>query len=248
MDSAGNSYVADRWHHRVQIYKPNGSWKATIDIPGTCPGGVHIAPNGFLYVANTCDQTVGVYNTSLALIAKMGASGVSGSDNAHFNSPQDVVVDASGTIYVSDQGNNRVQVFNSSRVYVRTIGVTGVCAADFGHLCSPMALAVDSSKRLYIADTGNSRVEVLDSTGAYLTTIGGAWGTTSGDMRSPTGVAVDSAGNVYVADYDNDRIQKFSRGVAGLDADESRWLRRPRQWSSFSSGCIQQRALRWHNE
>ena len=88
-----------------------------------CPGGVYIAAHGLLYVANTCDHTVKVYNSPAStLVATMGVSGVPGSDNAHFNSPEDVAVDAAGTIYVSDQNNHRVQVFNSSRVYVRTIG------------------------------------------------------------------------------------------------------------------------------
>ena len=48
-----------------------------------------------------------------------------GSDNAHFNGPLGVAVDASGNIYVADTGNHRVQVFNSSRAWQMTMGVTG---------------------------------------------------------------------------------------------------------------------------
>ncbi len=215
VDASGRVYVADRWHNRVQVYNSSdGSYIATIGGL-SCPGGVHIAPNGYLYVANTCNHTVKVYNASFGLVATLGASGVPGANNAHFNSPEDVAVDGNGTIYVTDQKNDRVQVFNASRAYVRTIGVSGVCRKDFAHLCLPDGLFVNSLNRLYIADTGNSRVQVFDSSGAYLTTIGGSWGAASGQMRSPTGLAGDAAGNLYVADHDNHRIQKFAPGVPG---------------------------------
>ncbi len=212
LDSSGRAYVADRYHGRVQIYTPGGAYYGTIGGLN-CPGGVHFAPSGYLYVADPCDETVKIYDTGLNPVASIGVSGEWGSDDAHFDGPEDVVVDGSGNIYVADMYNHRVQVFDSSRAYVRTVGEAGVCRDDFDHLCGPNGLFVDGANRLYVADQWNNRVQVFDSSGAYLTTIGGSWGSKSSQMINATGVALDADGNVYVTDQDNHRILKFAPGV-----------------------------------
>ena len=91
-----------------------------------CPTGVTLAPNGYLYVTDPCSQRVQIFDHNLLYLASMGTPGEAGSDNAHFNQPEDVAVDSLGVIYVSDRNNHRVQVFNASRSYVRTIGEVGV--------------------------------------------------------------------------------------------------------------------------
>jgi Uncharacterized conserved protein len=214
LDANGRVYVADRWHGRVQIYNPDGSYYTTVSGLD-CPGGVAIGPNGYLYVADTCNHTVKIYNTNLVLVATLGTPGESGTDNAHFNSPEDVAVDSNGTIYVSDGGNHRIQVFNANRQYVRTMGETGIWGSDFAHFNGPNNLFVDSANRLYVGDEWNHRIQVFDANGAYLTTIGGSAGPRTGQFRGARGVAVDNAGNIYVADRLNHRIQKFALGVPG---------------------------------
>ena len=219
LDSAGHVYVADQYYGRVQIYNSNGTYYATIPNLN-CPGGVGFAPNGVgdLYVADSCNNTVDVFDTTSShnLVATLGVPLVAGSDNAHFNWPQDVAVDGNGLIYVADQNNDRVQVFDASRNYLRTIGVTGSVGNDFGLFHNPTGLAVDSSNRVYVGDSWNDRVQVFDSSGAYLTTIGGWWGSGTDEFRSVGGIALDSAGNVYVADNgENHRVEKFSLGTPG---------------------------------
>lgn len=221
LDAAGRVYVADQWHGRIQIFNPDGSYYATLDNGGTtenqvgCPTGVALAPNGYLYVTDPCSQRVQIFDHNLLYLASMGTSGEAGSDNAHFNEPQDVAVDSRGVIYVSDRNNHRVQVFNASQAYVRTIGEAGVEGNDFGHLSGPNGLTVDTADRLYIADAWNNRVQVFDKDGAYLTTIAGSWGTRTGQTRSAEGVAVASNGDMFVADWGNHRVQKFAPGVPG---------------------------------
>jgi len=214
LDANGRVYVANRWHGRVQIYNSDGSYYATVDGLD-CPGGLTIGPNGHLYVADTCNHTVKIYDTNLLLVATLGTPGVSGADNVHFNSPEDIAVDGSGTIYVSDGGNHRVQVFNANRQYMRTMGETGISGRDFAHFNGPNNLFVDSANRLYVGDEWNHRIQVFDANGVYLTTIGGSAGPRTGQFRGARGVAVDNAGNIYVADSLNHRIQKFAPGVPG---------------------------------
>ena len=198
----------------MQIYDKDGTYVATIgDL--NCPGGVDIGPNDHIYVADTCDFSVRIYDAQRHLIKTLGVPGQWGNDNAHFGSPEDIAVDSRGMIYVSDEGNSRIQVFNARYEYVRSMGETGVWKNDFGHFQGPGNLAVDSLDRLYVADRWNHRIQVFDKSGAYLTTIGGTGGGDNGEFRGPNGVAIDAWGNLYVADQLNQRIQKFALGVPG---------------------------------
>lgn len=231
LDAAGHVYVADRWYGRVKIFNADGTFYKEINNL-SCPGGVFVAANGRIYVADSCDHTVRVYNKNLSLAGTIGISGESGSDNAHFNWPEDVVVDGNGNVFVTDQGNQRIQVFDSNWNYLRTMGVLGECGAQFDHFCNPNGLFVDGLNRLYVADQDNNRIQIFDSNGAYLTTIAGGWGTGTSQVRAAMGVTVDSTGNVYVADYaENHRILKFSPGIPGWKqvnlngfGDRSTWL------------------------
>ncbi len=221
VDAAGRVLVADRWNGRVQIFNADGSYYGAMAQPVSggrgfnCPGGVGVAPNGDIYVADTCAHVVDIFNRHWRHLATLGAVDQPGADNAHFDGPEDVAVDSRGFIYVADKNNHRVQVFDANRAYVRTIGVTGANGSDFGHLGGPDGLAVDSADRLYISDSWKYRIQVFDASGAYLATIGGSWGVRSGQFKGPSGVAVAANGDVFVADTYNHRVQKFSPGVPG---------------------------------
>ena len=120
LDATGRVYVADRWHGRIQIFNPDGSYYATLDNGGTsenqvgCPTGVALAPNGYLYVTDPWSERVQIFDRNLLHVATMGTPGEAGSDNGHFDEPEDVAVDSRGMSYVSDRNNHRVQVFNAA--------------------------------------------------------------------------------------------------------------------------------------
>jgi uncharacterized protein YjiK len=229
VDSNGRMYVPDANNHRVQIFNSDGSYYTTLgnadcnpdngigNAEFCWPKGVAIGPGDAIYVADTDNHRVQIFNSDRIYQNTLGATGVSGSDNGHFDGPMGVTVDSSGNIYVADAWNHRVQVFNSSLVHQMTLGTTGEWGDDFDHFSDPHDVAVDASGRIYVADRWNNRLQVFDSNGAYLTTIGGSWGSNTGQLRNPWGIDVDSAGNVYVADSDNSRIQKFTRGVPGWE-------------------------------
>lgn len=221
VDAAGRVLVTDRWNGRVQIFNADGSYYGTMAQPVSggrgfnCPGGVGVAPNGDITVADTCAHVVDIFNRHWLHLATLGTVDQAGTDNAHFDGPEDVAVDSRGFIYVADNNNHRVQVFDANRAYMRTIGVTGQNGSDFDHLGGPNGLFVDGADRLYVADSWNNRIQVFDANGAYLATIGGSWGVRSGQFKSPSGVAVAANGDVFVADTYNHRVQKFSAGVPG---------------------------------
>ena len=218
-------YVVDEANCRVQVYDSDGTYRSTLGAGGDhCgggadhfdrPRGVAIGPSDMIYVADSNNHRIQVFDSNRNYVATIAQTGVSGSDNSHFNYPIDVDVDATGYIYVADHNNHRVQVFNSSRVYVRTIGESGVAGDDFGHLRNPTAVVVGSDGRTFVASSWGDRIHAYDSAGAYLTTIGGSYGERSGQLRDANGLALDTAGNLYVAEAENHRVQKFTPGVPG---------------------------------
>lgn len=224
VDKNGRVFVPDTGNNRIQIFNAGGNYIATFGSYGNgndqfeCPTGVAISPvNGDIFVVDHCNQRIQVYNSALGYKATLGTLDEIGSDNAHFNWPYDVAIDANGNIYVADTDNHRIQKCNlTSNSYTCTtfVGEVGIVDELFGHL-NPISVAVDGAGRVYVTDDWNSRIQVFDHTGAYLTTIGGSWSNRTGGLRAPRGVVVDNVGNVYVADMDNHRIQKFAPGVPG---------------------------------
>ncbi len=224
IDSSERVYVADTWNHRVQVFDSTGVYQTTL---GTGYGvgeyqfdgahGVAVGPGDMVYVADIYNHRIQIYDNSLTYQATLGETGVTGSDNAHFNAPVDVHVDSTGNIYVADQDNHRVQVFNSDRNYLMTIGEAGVSGNDYGHLDSPQAVTVDNSGHVFVADQWGSRVQVFDSNGAYLTTIGVSWGSKPGEIRHTEGLAVDAGGDLYTADWANHNLKRFALGVPGWE-------------------------------
>jgi sugar lactone lactonase YvrE len=235
LDNSGKVYVADTWNNRIQIYNSDGSYfGAVYSGSGTgcnqSNGAYGVAVNSTTYPGTTVVYVADSYNHRILVFGntgsgffcmnQLGQTGVSGSDNSHFNSPHDVAVDSAGNIYVADLYNHRVQkcVPNAnvtSWTCATFAGVSGISGSDFSHLSNPIAVAVDSAQRIYVSDDWGYRVLVFDANGAFLTSIGNSGGNRSGQMHQIEGLASDKAGNLYGADLLNHRIQKLAVGVPG---------------------------------
>ena len=241
----GRIYVTEDWpNHRIHILNANGTHNSffgsgygTDNDQFNGPRDVAFDSNGNIYVADTNNHRVQIYDSNHNYLSTIGITGVSGSDYTHLNRPQAVAIDSTGTIYIGDSDNDRIQVFNSNYVYQRTMGLGG-CGDDFDHFCGVRGLDVDAQNRLYVADVYNNRVQVYDSTGAYLTTIGGKWGGNLGEMRAVEGVAVDDNGNVYIGDSDNHRIYKYAPGVLGWKQININGFGDSQNWGAWTLGSF----------
>ena len=227
----------------------------TYPYQGTLPNfvgpgeGLYDYVNDHILIADAGADTVQVLNAqTLATVATLGVTGVSGSDNAHFNDPTGVAFDA-GTdqVFVSDTGNDRIQVFNAATfAYVATIGVTGGSSArpaTIGNTSfnAPGGMQVNAATgQLYVADTGNQRVQIFStSTMAYVATLGtsGAAGSDNAHFNAPKDAVVNAAANeILVADSANSRVQRFDAtslaykgtiGGAGLGIGNSDYVGSP---------------------
>ncbi|MHA1732382.1 MAG: 6-bladed beta-propeller [Promethearchaeota archaeon] len=178
----------------------------------------------------------------------IGVTGVTGSDNAHFDNPEDATTNETGAVYVADASNHRVQVFDAAGAYLYTIGVTGVTGTDNAHFNYPWGVAINSSGDIYVVDSVNYRVQVFDVAGNYLYTIGvsGVSGSDNSHFNAPTDAIVNSSGALYVADQSNHRVQVFdvagnylyTIGVSGVSGSDNAHFNLPTDVAVNSSGAL----------
>jgi uncharacterized protein (TIGR03663 family) len=176
------------------------SWGSAGAAPGQLaePRGVAVDARGFVYVADTKNSRISIFDGNGVFQRALGSKGA---DPGQLNEPCGVAVGPDGTVYVADTWNHRI--------------------ARFGPGGEPLPPWVDPDKtffgpravalvqgNLYVADTGNKRIVRLDG-GGKVTASWGSAGGEPGQFVEPVGLAADGTGHVYVADTGNHRVQVF---------------------------------------
>jgi sugar lactone lactonase YvrE len=198
-DAAGNMYVADTGHNKIQ------KWDAALDAPamlGTSAGlagpeGVAVDAAGDMYVADTGNGR----------IVKLDPAGNAIDSFGGFEEPSDVAVAASD-LYVTDSGSDRVYELSTNGPAVTSWGGSG---SGPGKLDAPHGLGLDSEGNVYVADSGNERVERFGPSGTFLDAWG-VYGHGAGEFDGPSDVAVTPSGDAFVSDTFNNRLERFSFG------------------------------------
>jgi uncharacterized protein YjiK len=197
------------------------------------PTDVAVNSSGNVYVADTGNHRIQVFDSSGTYVTTLGSSG---SGDNQFQDPYGIAVDGNDNIYVADEENHRVQIFNSGHTYQATLGVTDEPGGDNSRFDHPRGVAVDSEGRVYVADRDNARVQrctVVGASGACETFVGET-DVTSDDfahLQAPLDVAVDDQDRVYVLDsYWNQRIQIFDSDGAYLTTIGGEWGERMGQF------------------
>ena len=175
---------------------------ATGNGPGefTEPRGLAVDGHGTLYVADTKNSRVEVFDGNGQFIRQFGSRGSAPNE---FNEPCGLSVDAQGDLWVADTWNGRVVHYRADGAVAGVIGGQNTDVGFFG----PRAV-VASRGVIYVADTGNKRIVRFDPSGQKLGEFGGE-GSGDGQMVEPVGLAADASGRIYVADTGNHRVQIF---------------------------------------
>jgi len=161
-DTDGNLYVTEFGNEeqaRVRKLTAEGSHIATWGTHGSGPGqflrprGVAVSDNGELYVADSSNHRIQVFDLNGKLLRYWGSSGT-GPDQMQY--PYDVALGTSGVVYVAEFGNNRVHKFTTDG---KNLGVWGTAGREPGFLNQPWGVIVDRAGRLYVLDSYNHRVQ-----------------------------------------------------------------------------------------
>ena len=202
-------------------YKDETGARAQFDNPN----GLAVDGAGNLYVADTSNDVVRKVDVNAVVTTLAGhpgdASEQDGSgDNARFDEPEAITVDAAGIVWVSDAGAGTIRRIAAGGAVTTFAGDgtsgyldgTGT-AARFNQ---PRGLAVDGSGNLYVGDMGNSCIRVVAIASGAVTTLAGTGVAGSNDgigtaaaFDSMRGVALDGLGDLYVADTQNSTVRKI---------------------------------------
>jgi DNA-binding beta-propeller fold protein YncE len=157
----------------------------------------------FLYVSDTNNKQVQVFDTSGTFIFKFGKEG---DGEGEFMFPYGVTGDKKGNIYVADLYNGKISIFDKKGKFISYFKEAD---AKNPVIKAPGGIRIFDEK-LYAADIEQSKVFIFDLKGKKLQEIGTP-GTNDGQLRAPNAVTVDMDDNIYVADSGNQRIQIFTK-------------------------------------
>lgn len=158
--------------------------------------------HGLVFVANSLDSAVSVFDLAQRNFYKIGETGAGA-----LRTPSGLSVDRAGTLFVADAQRNAIEVFDAQGHYLRRIGGP----QWFSHLTN--VTADPKLDRVYAIDTaeGQHRVRVFDSLdGRHLFDFG-TRGDGPGEFNFPYDLAVGKDGRLYVVDSGNFRVQIFDR-------------------------------------
>jgi DNA-binding beta-propeller fold protein YncE len=169
---AGRLYATDTRKHTLTSFDlKSGRLLKRIGKKGAKPGefgwpnGVAVGRNGLIYVADTMNYRVQVFDRELNPVRQFGSLGV---NPGQFRRPKGVAVDAEGIVYVVDSDFNNVQMFTSDGRGLLAVGEPG---SRPGQMILPAGICAPAGqRRIYVADQINRRVQIFERVGAALST------------------------------------------------------------------------------
>ena len=220
----GSVYVADTWNHRIQKFDADGNFLLMWGSFGQTtlasglegqfwgPRGLAVDAAGWVYVADTGNKRIQVFDANGQFITQFGGFGAL---EGQMDEPVGVALDSGGRIYVADTWNQRMEVFDKSFRFLNQWGIHGWIGQGFNN--KPY-LAVDSQGRVYVTDPESYRVIVFTPDGDILAVFG-EYGFDDRSFSLPTGIAIDADDNIYITDTTGHRVLKFA----------SLWPKRPEE-------------------
>ena len=199
VDSLENVYVADSGNNLLRKITPDGMVKfinsESLLVPGddprlgnyNVPKGVAVDSQGFVYVADSNNQTIrkvtphGNLLTLAGHFAEKGSVDTAIADNARFRAPSGIAVDSAGNVFIADTSNHTIRKITPKGEVSTLAGQPGVIGSADGPsqlatFNNPLGVAVDSKGNVYVADTSNSTIRKIDIASGMVSTVAGIAG------------------------------------------------------------------------
>lgn len=232
----GRVYVADTWAQKIWVFAAGATSTTNFFGSGGAGNGQLKSPHGLnfgnavggkqeLFVVNTGNFRVEVFNTDGTFIRKFGTKFVQSTGQGQFRGDlRGIAIDrARELVYVVDAGGNGIRVFDTAGNFIRNLGGTGAFQEPGKFLDGGRENTVDGDGNLWVGDMPNFRAQKFCTAPGK---VGCKPGTilnkfdlqvpnptvlpAEGGFNGPRGVAVDSSNNLWVVDTYNWRMQKLS--------------------------------------
>lgn len=118
-----------------------------IDLPLSGAEDMCLAPDGFLYVADTGNGRIVKLDAAFQIVAELG-KGI-------LQSPTGLFVDEQGTLYIADAGKNTVFILDRNGSVINEFGRPSEPLFGRKREFLPRKIAVDARKNLYIVSEGS---------------------------------------------------------------------------------------------
>jgi DNA-binding beta-propeller fold protein YncE len=161
-DTAGNLYVTDQGGEapRVEVFDRAGAVVRTIGAGDglTFANGIAVDDTGLVYVADSNNGRLLVFDANGAIAGRVGR----GAGSGNLGLPRGVAITGE-RVFVVDSSGQGALLYRSLKPdqrgpdYVGFFGGHGVADGQFAF---PMGVATDDRGRVYVADTANGRVQV----------------------------------------------------------------------------------------
>jgi sugar lactone lactonase YvrE len=158
-------YVSDVEQDQVLVYDADsfklkrrigtGGKKHALTTPGDFarPGGLAVDSDGNLYVADTLNDRVEIFDGDGTFIRTFGKAG---DGPGYFSRPKGVAVDSDNHIWVVDGMQDRVQVFNQDARLLIAFGGHGLLPGMFQGI---VGITIDKQNRVFTSEIFPGRVQ-----------------------------------------------------------------------------------------
>lgn len=204
VDGDGALWVIDGRKEQILKFDPAGQLLMTFGASGSRegylsePSALLVSPEGLIYVADTDNARVQVFNGAGTFLKVIG-----GAKNG-MGKPVDLALGPGEVLLVLDAERRSVRVFSLDGDALAEFGQRG---EPHARLQRPLALTANESEVL-VLDGGSGTIKVYDAAGNYLREFG-APGRGSSDLAEPTALVASGATDLLVADPGSERIVHY---------------------------------------
>jgi sugar lactone lactonase YvrE len=161
-------YVTDAELDQVLVYDADAPFRLlrrigtggkahTLTTPGdfAMPSNVAVDKDGNLYVTDTLNNRVEIFDAEGAFIRAFGKAG---DGPGYFGRPKGIAIDGDGHIWVADGMQNRVQVFTPEGRLLIYLGEKGLLPGQFQALAG---ITIDKNNRVFTSEQYPGRVQMF---------------------------------------------------------------------------------------
>jgi sugar lactone lactonase YvrE len=208
-----------------------------IELPVSSPEDMFLAPDGFLYIADTGNSRILRLDHDFQISAEYGAE--------ILDTPTGLFVDEDGTLYIADAGKDAIVILDASGALIAELGRPSEPLFGANREFLPRKIAVDARRNLYIVSEGSvNGLVMMNTSGNFI----GYFGANAAEMSlkmilqrmfltdeqleqfirneaaSPSNIAIDQQSLIYTITAGTEAfksIRKFN--IAGKNLFD-RWI------------------------